>query len=138
MANFPYQRCKQRSGICRAMLNSTSLVVYSFLFAVPAYITYRLLSRPKDFHPSTQVPAEDTARPLKTVMQAARKDLAQPKDDPFTYNTLKGFDGSDPTKPIYVAIKGSCFFLTTVMTVFSCRFAKCLMIFFSEQERCLT
>ena len=39
-------------------------------------------------------------------MQPARTDLAPPKDDPFTQEQLREFDGSDPEKPIYVAIKG--------------------------------
>ncbi|KAI0338290.1 progesterone binding protein [Trametopsis cervina] len=42
-------------------------------------------------------------------MQAARTDLAPPKDDPFTQEQLKEFDGSDSSKPIYVAIKGTIF-----------------------------
>lgn len=39
-------------------------------------------------------------------MQAPRDDLNPPKDDPFTLLQLKEFDGSDPSKPIYVSIKG--------------------------------
>ncbi|KAJ7504845.1 cytochrome b5-like heme/steroid binding domain-containing protein [Mycena galericulata] len=42
-------------------------------------------------------------------MQAPRDDLAPPKDDPFTLAQLKEFDGSDPSKPIYVSIKGTVF-----------------------------
>ncbi|KAI0088119.1 progesterone binding protein [Irpex rosettiformis] len=42
-------------------------------------------------------------------MQPARTDLAPPKDDPFTLQQLKEFDGSDTDKPIYVAIKGTVF-----------------------------
>ncbi|KAJ7131841.1 progesterone binding protein [Mycena crocata] len=42
-------------------------------------------------------------------MQAARDDLAPPKDDPFTLAQLKEFDGSNPSKPIYVSIKGTVF-----------------------------
>lgn len=41
-------------------------------------------------------------------MQAPRDDLAPPKEDPYTTEELKAYDGSDPTKPIYVAIKGVC------------------------------
>lgn len=45
-------------------------------------------------------------------MQAPRIDLAPPKDDPISTEELKQFDGSDPSKPIYVAIKGTIqFFL---------------------------
>jgi len=39
-------------------------------------------------------------------MQAPREDLAPPKDDPYTTEELKQYDGSDPSKPILVAIKG--------------------------------
>ncbi|KAJ3512496.1 hypothetical protein NLJ89_g3488 [Agrocybe chaxingu] len=42
-------------------------------------------------------------------MQSARTDLAPPKDDPFTTEELKQFDGKDPSKPILVAIKGTVF-----------------------------
>ncbi|KAI0266964.1 cytochrome b5-like heme/steroid binding domain-containing protein [Gloeopeniophorella convolvens] len=42
-------------------------------------------------------------------MQPARKDLAPPKDDPFTQEQLRAFDGSDANKPVYVAIKGTVF-----------------------------
>ena len=42
-----------------------------------------------------------------SVMQPPRTDLAPPKDDPFTVEQLKQYDGSDPSKPIYVAIKGA-------------------------------
>ncbi|KAK7692184.1 hypothetical protein QCA50_003807 [Cerrena zonata] len=45
----------------------------------------------------------------KTIMQAARTDLDPPKDDPFTMEQLKEFDGSNADKPIYVAIKGTVF-----------------------------
>jgi len=40
-------------------------------------------------------------------MQPARTDLAPPKDDPFTTAELAQYDGSDASKPIYVAIKGA-------------------------------
>ncbi|KAH9940363.1 progesterone binding protein [Epithele typhae] len=45
-------------------------------------------------------------------MQPARTDLAPPKDDPFTVAQLMAFDGSDLSKPIYVAIKGTVFDVT--------------------------
>ena len=54
-----------------------------------------------------QTPAEkEPKKQLKTVMQPPRMDLAPPKDDPFTTEQLKEFDGTDLSKPIYVAIKG--------------------------------
>jgi len=42
-------------------------------------------------------------------MQAPQNDLAPPKDDPYTTEELKQYDGTDPSKPIYVAIKGTIF-----------------------------
>ncbi|EMD33733.1 hypothetical protein CERSUDRAFT_56375 [Gelatoporia subvermispora B] len=45
-------------------------------------------------------------------MQPAKTDLEPPKDDPFTLEQLKEFDGSDPSKPIYVSIKGTIFDVT--------------------------
>jgi hypothetical protein len=84
------------------------LLKYAIAFVVPiVYIFYRRRSSP----PDTPVPAEDNKRPLKSVMQAAKADLAPPKDDPYTPEELKQYDGSDPTKPILVAIKGSFSFL---------------------------
>ncbi|KAL9932696.1 hypothetical protein V8E36_008395 [Tilletia maclaganii] len=32
-----------------------------------------------------------------------------PKDDPFTPAQLAEFDGTDPSKPVYVAVKGTIF-----------------------------
>ena len=43
------------------------------------------------------------------IMQPPKEDLARPNDDPFTLEQLKEFDGSDTSKPIYVAIKGNVF-----------------------------
>ncbi|OSD04112.1 progesterone binding protein [Trametes coccinea BRFM310] len=45
-------------------------------------------------------------------MQPPKTDLAPPRDDPFTVEQLKQYDGSDPSKPIYVAIKGTVFDVT--------------------------
>ncbi|KAH7911015.1 cytochrome b5-like heme/steroid binding domain-containing protein [Hygrophoropsis aurantiaca] len=42
-------------------------------------------------------------------MQPPRNDLDPPKDDPFTAEELSQYNGSDPNKPIYVAIKGDIF-----------------------------
>ncbi|KAF9033824.1 cytochrome b5-like heme/steroid binding domain-containing protein [Panaeolus papilionaceus] len=51
-------------------------------------------------------------------MQAPKDNLAPPKDDPFTTEQLKEFDGSDPSKPIYVAIKGDIFDVTAKAEVY--------------------
>jgi hypothetical protein len=49
---------------------------------------------------------ENSSTTTTTIMQAERTDLAPPKDDPFTQEELKAFDGTDTDKPVYVAIKG--------------------------------
>lgn len=40
------------------------------------------------------------------MMQPERTDLDPPKNDPFTQEQLKAYDGTDASKPVYVAIKG--------------------------------
>ena len=84
------------------------LLKYVLALVIPAvYIFYRRHSSPI----VTEVPTEeDNKRPLKSIMQPAREDLAPPKDDPYTTEQLKQYDGSDPTKPILVAIKGKFLF----------------------------
>lgn len=42
-----------------------------------------------------------------------------PKDDPFTKDQLAQFDGSDPEKPVYVAIKGQIFDVTPKREMYS-------------------
>jgi len=67
----------------------------------PSFTVFNSSNRPE------QTPAESAPnKPLKSIMQSPRTDLAPPKDDPFTTEQLKQFDGSDSSKPIYVAIKG--------------------------------
>ncbi|KAM5533750.1 hypothetical protein V8D89_012623 [Ganoderma adspersum] len=53
-----------------------------------------------------------TTSETKSIMQPPKTDLAPPKDDPFTVEQLLQFDGTDPSKPIYVAIKGTVFDVT--------------------------
>ncbi|KAL5507569.1 hypothetical protein ACEPAH_7025 [Sanghuangporus vaninii] len=44
-----------------------------------------------------------------SVMSAENPELDPPKDTPFRLEELREFDGSDPSKPIYVSIKGTVF-----------------------------
>jgi len=82
-----------------------SIPVYALLLSLPlAFFYYRHSYRPSVDQPVNHRSSDD--KPLKTIMQAPRDDLAPPKDDPFTLEQLKQYDGSDPAKPIYVAIKG--------------------------------
>lgn len=72
--------------------------------SIPAiYLAYSAIFSPT---PTQSTPAEEPKEEEKKVMQAERTDLAPPKDDPWTQEQLKEFNGSDPNKPIYVAIKG--------------------------------
>jgi hypothetical protein len=50
--------------------------------------------------------AQSTGNTSGSIMQPAREDLAPPLDHPYTVEELKSYDGSDPSKPILVAIKG--------------------------------
>lgn len=88
------------AGISRAMF---SYILYVLVIGLPAvFLAYRLYPRPL----TPSIPAEDSKKPTKSIMQPPRDDLLPPKDDPFTTEQLREFDGSDPSKPIYVAIKG--------------------------------
>ena len=82
-----------------------ALCLYICALVLPvAYLSYRRV-----YHrarPSTDNPPPKADKPLKPIMQAPRSDLPPPKDDPFTVEELRQYDGSDPDKPIYVAIKG--------------------------------
>ncbi|OWZ73308.1 hypothetical protein AYX14_01202 [Cryptococcus neoformans] len=48
-----------------------------------------------------------------SIMSAPAANLAPPKDDPITPSELAKHDGSDPSRPIYVAIKGRVFDVST-------------------------
>jgi membrane-associated progesterone receptor component len=82
-----------------------SAPLYVLLLCLPlAFFCHRrFYSQPAD-QPVTRDLKQD--KPLKTIMQAPRDDLAPPKDNPFSLEELKQYNGSDPSKPIYVAIKG--------------------------------
>ncbi|KAG6872926.1 hypothetical protein C0995_005184 [Termitomyces sp. Mi166 len=90
------------------MLELQTLVIYSLAFILPvAYLAHRYCLRPARTIPQ---PAKQPAqKPLKSIMQPARDDLAPPKDDPYTTEELKKYDGSTPGLPLYVAIKGTIF-----------------------------
>lgn len=51
--------------------------------------------------------SQENSTSATKMMQPARTDLPPPKDDPFTQEDLKAFDGTNPDQPIYVAIKGA-------------------------------
>ena len=51
-------------------------------------------------------------------MPPPRTDLAPPKDDPFTLEQLKQFDGSQSDSPIYIAVKGAVLLVVSCMDAF--------------------
>jgi len=82
------------------------VVIYGLVLALPLlfFVQRRTLSPSQQPPPVNPQPEEKKS--LKTIMQPPRDDLDPPKDDPFTLDQLKQFDGSDNSKPIYVSIKG--------------------------------
>ena len=96
-------------------------VLYALALVVPLAVLYQYLkddgkdtnTEEKDPEPEKESKSSSSKREEKSasgstsIMQAERSDLPAPKDDPYTQDELKAFDGSDPAKPIYVAIKGT-------------------------------
>jgi membrane-associated progesterone receptor component len=75
--------------------------------AFPLILFYRLTASPKPTAKPAQAPQGDKDKKKSTtMMQPERTDLDPPKNDPFTQEQLKAYDGTDAGKPVYVAIKG--------------------------------
>ncbi|KAI0929841.1 hypothetical protein AcV5_006700 [Taiwanofungus camphoratus] len=89
-------------------------LVVVLAFVLPLVYIFRVLSRSSTpiARAVSTVAAETQEQQPQSIMQPARTDLAPPKDDPFTLEELKQYDGSDGSKPIYVAIKGTVFDVT--------------------------
>ncbi|KAJ7032183.1 cytochrome b5 [Mycena alexandri] len=95
----------------------SAFVKYALVLLLPAaYLARRYYRSSSQTSAVVTAPAED--KPVKSIMQAPRDDLAPPKDDPFTLAQLKEFDGSDPSKLIYVSIKGTVFDVTPKADVY--------------------
>ncbi|EKM54802.1 uncharacterized protein PHACADRAFT_258917 [Phanerochaete carnosa HHB-10118-sp] len=91
---------------------TTYTIISALVLAIPAVFIYRKIFAGSANPTSTGATAgtsEKAQEEPKTIMQPPPDDLAPPKDDPFTLEQLKPYDGSDPSKPIYVAIKGTVF-----------------------------
>jgi len=95
------------------MVFTLDVVFSSLLLVLPAvyYLQKWFLGNPDTpfSSPEATPPSSPEKSPQPTVMQPERTDLQPPKDDAFTLEQLKQFDGSDPSRPIYVAIKGACY-----------------------------
>ncbi|KAJ7244863.1 cytochrome b5 [Mycena rebaudengoi] len=96
-------------------MSLSDLVKYALVLLLPAiYIARRYYRASTPITP----PPEKPEQPVKTIMQAPRDDLAPPKNDPFTLQQLREFDGSDASKPIYVSIKGTVFDVSAKVDVY--------------------
>lgn len=86
------------------MPDTNTVAIYTSGLLAVLTLTYFLL-RPASQDSQT----EDTDSKSRTgsVMQPPSNNLAEPLDVSYTQEQLKEFDGSDPSKPIYVAIKGT-------------------------------
>lgn len=97
-------------------LSTQDLTLIGLALLFPLFHFLRSRAAPSSSPPIVERKPETTnvneKTELKSVMQPARTDLAPPKDDPITVAELRQYDGSDPSKPIYVAIKGTVFDVT--------------------------
>ncbi|KAI5118880.1 hypothetical protein M0805_003555 [Coniferiporia weirii] len=97
-------------------LSGPQLVLLSLLSLPAAFVLKRVFATapPSPSEDADKSEDESTGTDDKTssIMQAENSDLAPPRDDPFTLEQLKAFDGRDPEKPIYVSIKGDVFDVT--------------------------
>ena len=125
------QRATQTRAMIMQSLSNTQLVVLALL-SIPAFYILRrtftqtefveenpenqgvtittttevVISESSEANDNSVDVSTDSGEPV-SVMQAEKTDLDPPRDDPFTLEQLKEFDGSDPNKPIYVSIKGA-------------------------------
>jgi membrane-associated progesterone receptor component len=88
-----------------------SALIYTLILALPVAFLFHRYFWPATIATATNTndsaPAHVDPKPVKNIMQPPRQDLQPPKDDPFTLEQLKEYDGSDPEKPVYVSIKGA-------------------------------
>lgn len=84
------------------------LALYGLTLAFPLILYHRLTAYTKVEVRPAPAPQEDIdEKKSTTIMQPERTDLDPPKDDPFTQEQLKAYNGTDTSKPVYVAIKGT-------------------------------
>ncbi|SRR6266403_357444 len=100
-------------------LSFGQLAFYGLTLAFPLAVLYHRLTA--DTSPTENpkpAPRGDKVENKNTsIMQPEQTDLDPPKDDPFTQEQLKAYNGTDPSKPIYVAIKGTFVRLTAHLSL---------------------
>ena len=86
--------------------------LYGLKLAFPLILYHCLTVDPKSAAKSVSAPQGDKdEKKNTTMMQPERTDLDPPKENPFTQEQLKVYDGTDASKPVYVAIKGNRSFI---------------------------
>lgn len=83
------------------------ILLLALALALPLVQIYRQRRAPPAVSPKPSSVSDNEKSEPKSVMQPPRDDLVAPKDDPITLAELKQYDGTDSSKPIYVAIKGA-------------------------------
>jgi len=97
-----------QSIICEMTLSFGQLALYGLTLAFPLILYHRLTAYPKlEAKPAPAPQGDKDEKKSTTIMQPERTDLDPPKDDPFTQEQLKAYNGTDTSKPVYVAIKGT-------------------------------
>jgi membrane-associated progesterone receptor component len=82
------------------------LALYGLTLSLPLILYYRLTAKPAPAPQGNKDEKKEKEKKSATIMQPERTDLEPPKDDPYTQEQLKAYDGTDKDKPIYLAIKG--------------------------------
>jgi hypothetical protein len=89
------------------MPDTNVLAIYTSGLLAFLTLTYFLLRPASQDSPQPQTNGADSKPPTAGAMQPPNDHLAEPLDAPYTQEQLREFDGSEPSKPIYVAIKGT-------------------------------
>ncbi|CAE6416564.1 unnamed protein product [Rhizoctonia solani] len=94
-----------------ANYSATSVAIAAVAVAVPSYW---LFSRQRSQGQSSPAGSSTKRNPFAVP----DGQLQPPKDDPYTLAELSAYDGRDPGRPVYVAIKGTVFDVTAKRDVY--------------------
>ncbi|KAG8686986.1 hypothetical protein FRC11_008014 [Ceratobasidium sp. 423] len=92
--------------------SATSIAIAAAAVVVPSYW---LISRQKS---QSQTSSSGSSTTKKNPFAVPDRQLQPPKDDPYTLAQLSAYDGQDPSRPVYVAIKGTVFDVTAKRDVY--------------------
>ncbi|EUC61055.1 cytochrome b5-like heme/steroid-binding domain protein [Rhizoctonia solani AG-3 Rhs1AP] len=95
-----------------ANYSATSIAIAAAAVAVPSYW---LFSRQRS---QGQTSPAGSATAKRNPFAVPDGQLQPPKDDPYTLAELSAYDGRDPGRPVYVAIKGMVFDVTAKRDVY--------------------